>query len=837
MKDELTPDRTISHYRIISHLGAGGMGEVYLGEDTRLKRKVALKLLPAELTESRDRLQRFEQEASAASALNHPNIITIYEIGEADQRCFIATEFIDGRTLRQEIARGRMTLSKALDIAIQVAGALDSAHAAGIIHRDIKPDNIRRDGYVKVLDFGLAKLTEPTRRIHETDSKAATRVLVKTDPGMVMGTAHYMSPEQARGLPIDARTDIWSLGVVMYEMVAGRIPFEGATPTDVIVSVTQNEPPPLARYANDFPSELEWIIAKALRKERDERYQTAREMATDLKRLKQRLQFEAELERSAVPNLSSEEPAGSRASTGTSAVPSGSSAPTSAAAAAAPTSSAEYLVREIRSHKRGAIAVLGIFAVAFMTAAYFLFLPRRAGAIESIAVLPLVNASGDANADYLSDGISESLINNLTQVPKLRVLARSTVFRYKGKEVDPQKVGRELGVRAVLTGRVQQRGDNLVIQADLIDVDNGSELWGEQYNRSISDLLAVQQDIAREITTKLRLKLSGEEEKQLTRRDAANTEAYHLYLKGRFYWNKRTEESLKQGLEYFNQAIAKDPNYALAYVGLADSYTVLGDAEFIAPGEAFPKAKAAAMKALEIDDKLGEAHASLGLSLMSDWDWPGVEREYKRAIEVNPSYASVHQWYGIYLSNKGQFDEALAEMKRAQELEPLSLNINNNLAYQFSFKRQYDEAIQQFRKTLELDPNFARAHTGLGRVYVQEGRFEEAIAELQKAVSLSGQPEPVLKAVLGHTYAISGKRDEARKVLDEMVELSKRRYVSAYAIAMVYAGLGEKEQAFASLEKAYGERAGRLQYLRADREWDSLRSDSRFADLLRRIRL
>ncbi len=841
MKESLTRGTTISHYRILSQLGAGGMGEVYLAQDTsELERTVAIKLLPAEVASNQQRMQRFVQEARTVSALNHPNILTIYEFGQADAVRFIATEYVDGVTLREHMSSRRMKLHEVLDVAMQVAGALDAAHEAKVVHRDIKPENImirRRDHIVKVLDFGLAKLTMPPSA--QIDTQAPTRF--KSDPGTVVGTANYMSPEQVRALEVDPRADIWSLGVVLYELVAGRLPFEGATTGDVIAAIIEREPPALARFA-PVPHQLERIVTKALAKDRDERYQTVKDLLIDLKALRRELEFAAELDRTVAPDLRTTtgetRPSDRYQAAGTAP----QSGPHTAAVGQVSTaSSAEYLVREIRSHKRGAIAVLGIFVVAFMTAAYFLFLPRRAGAIDSIAVLPLVNASGDANADYLSDGISESLINNLTQVPKLRVLARSTVFRYKGKEVDPQKVGRELGVRAVLTGRVQQRGDNLVIQADLIDVDNGSELWGEQYNRSISDLLAVQQDIAREITAKLRLKLSGAEEKQLVSRDSSNTEAYQLYLKGRYYWNKRTGDDLKKSIEYFQQAIEKDSRYALAYAALADAYNVIGvyTRPQIPPKDTFPKAKEAALKALELDDSLAEAHVALAYEKAHfEWDWPGAEKEFKRAIELNPNYANAHYFYAVsYLWPMGRLDDAVAEFKRALEIEPMSLIMNTNLGWNYYFLRQYDRAIQQYQKTLEIDPNFRTARRRLIEAYEQKEMYEQALAEAEKVVDPREAEGLARFVAVKAAFKQSGAKGYWQTLLDQNKEWAKKEYVPPSFIAEHAVRVGDTNQAFEWIEKALAARDEWLTYIKIDPHFDSLRSDPRYPDVLRRLGL
>ncbi len=440
--------------------------------------------------------------------------------------------------------------------------------------------------------------------------------------------------------------------------------------------------------------------------------------------------------------------------------------------------------------------------------------------------------------EYLSDGITESLINTLSQLPNLKVLARTTVFSYKNRAVDPIKVGRELGVRAVLTGRVVQREGALIIQADLLDVKDGSQLWGEQYHRKFSDVLAVQEEIAKQISERLRLKLTGEEQKRLTRHHTENAEAYQLYLKGRYYWNRRTAESLNKGVEYFQQAIDKDPNYALAYAGLTDSYSLLGSSTGgLSPKETFSKAKAAAAKALAIDDTLAEAHAALALvHLRYDWDWSATEREIKRAIALNPNYATTYHWYADYLVVMGRLDEAIAQIKRAQELDPLSLIINTVLGLRFYHARQYDLAIEQCQKTVEMDPNFAQAHFALGEAYEAKAKYEEAIAALQKATSLA-PTSPFLFSALGHAYAVSGQVDKAMKILDQLQKLSRQRYVSPHEMAMIYTGLGEKDQAFTWLEKAYADRVWRLPFLNVDPRFDSLRSDPRFADLVRRVGL
>jgi len=793
----------LGRYEIRSKIGAGGMGEVYLAQDTKLDRQVALKILPPEFASDADRMRRFVLEAKSASALNHPNIITIYEIDEADSAHFIATEFIDGETLRERMNGAPIKLLEVLDLAAQIASALSVAHAAGIVHRDIKPENImlRRDGIVKILDFGLAKLSENVVT-GTVDTEAATKGLVQTEPGVVVGTADYMSPEQVRGLALDARTDIFSIGVVLYEMVAGRRPFEGATIGDLIVSILERKPAALATYRREMPETLEWIVSKVLRKDRDERYQTAKDMATDLRRLKQSIEIDAEME----PRKHS--------GTGGGTVSADNGGRAATQIVRAPAKISDLSRTETPVLKR-----------------------RSRKTIDSLAILPLVNASGDPNAEYLSDGITESIINSLSQISKLRVMARSTVFRYKGLEVDPQTVGRELGVRAVLTGRVLPLGDYMVIGTELVDTADGSQLWGEQYRRSVLDIFAVQEEISREISGKLRLRLTGAEKKRLTKRYTENTEAYHLYLKGRYYENKFfNEAAFKKAIDCFQQAIERDPAYALAYAGLADGYIRLSTFNVTPSREGFAKARAAVLKALEIDDTLAEAHTSLARIKSSfDWDWPGAEEEFRWAIKLNPNYATAHHLYGRHLMIMGRLDEATVEIRQASELDPLALNIHTDLSAPLFFARQYDRAIESLRKTLEMDPNFALAHGRLGGAYEFKGMYEEAIAEFQRVVELSGSRPGTLAAFAG-AYAASGRADQARDILDRLKEQSQRGHVSPCDIAEIHAALGEKDQAFEWLEKAYEARSSDLRFLKVNPSFpDSLRLDPRFADLLRRV--
>ena len=790
--------QTVGNYAILSLIDTGGMGEVYLAEDTRLGRQVAVKLLPSCFGVDVERLRRFQQEARAASALNHPNILTIHEVGEASGRQFLATEFIEGITLRQRMAQSRLELPEALEIGTQIASALAAAHHAHIVHRDVKPENImiRHDGYVKVLDFGLAKLTELPA------AKSDSPTLVSTDPGMVMGTARYMSPEQARGLSADPRTDIWSLGVVLYEMIAGRAPFEGPTVTDIIVSIVEKNQLPLTYYTPSTPVEVEWIVGKALSKDREERYQTAKDFWNDLRRFKQRLQIAHEL-----GALGQSHPNGQG--------PSVTSSRQSAHSFARP------LKKTAGSSRASASG------------------PRRSrSAISSLAVLPLANVSSDPDAEYLCDGITETIINNLSRLPRLKVMARATVFRYKGQEIDPQVVGSELNVRAVMTGRVLHIGDDLLIAIELVDVRDGSQLWGEQYKRKLADILEVQEEIAKRISEKLAVRLSGAEQKQLVKRHTENPEAYQAYLKGRYYWNKRTPQGFLKGIEYFERATSIDPDYSVAYSGLADCYTLLNYAGGLKPKEAMPKALAAAKRALQIDDSLPEAHNSLAaVKFWYEWDWVGAEREYRRAIQLDPHYASAYHWYCWFLLAMGRFDEAIEAGNRALEIDPLALPINMAGGKTYFYARQFENSIRQSQKTLEMDPGFMPALFYLARAYHETGRREEAIEIARKLVDISGGL-PSVTAFLG--YMCTGARtEESRRILETLLPVteSDRMYISAFVIALIYAGLGETDRALEWLEKACEERSLLIVYLDVDPAFDNLRTEPRFLEMRQRIGL
>ncbi len=790
----IPPQTNLGHYEILSKLGAGGMGEVYLARDKNLDRLLALKILPAEVSNDKQRRMRFTQEARAASALNHPNIAHIYEISEVEGFSFIAMEYVEGESLEQRLAHP-ISCFEVIQIGHQAADALAQAHTKRIIHRDIKSSNIMLTsrGQVKILDFGLAKF-------QHTETSGDQPTQVKTEANAVVGTVPYMSPEQALGKAIDHRSDIFSLGVVLYQLVTGRLPFSGKTAPETLNLITNAEPEAMARFNYEVPAELERIIRKCLEKDRESRYQSAADLVVDLKNLQRDSQSSVAL--------------------------------------------ASLKTTKTRRRASGlgliVIAVMALSITGFYWYRHSEKVDRRVvpQTVGSIAVLPFANSNGDQNSEYLSDGITESIINSLSQLTSLRVMARATMFRYKGKEVDPQIVGRDLQVDAVLTGRVLQQNNTLVIQADLMNVSDGSQLWGEHYTRKLDDVFAIQDEIAKQITDRLRRRLTGEEQKLVTKHYTENTEAYDLYLKGRYFSGKGTEDGHKKAIEYYQQATALDPNYALAYVGIASSYASLGGVlGFQSPRENYPKSKEFAMRALALDETLAEAHSALATySLNYEWNWPEAEQQYKRAIELNPNYGSAHSGYGTYLEALGRFDEAVHERQLAQEFDPLSPFAAADVGYPLYYARQYDEAIKHYRRGLELDPKFSWGHLWIGQVYVQRGMYNEAIDEINQAIQLSGG-DTRARATLGYAFAVAGRRDDAIKVLNELKNLSNERYVSPYFMALIYVGLGDDHQAVAWLEKASEERQSYLILMKAEPVFDRLRADPGFQAIERRVGL
>ncbi|HMV87478.1 MAG TPA: protein kinase [Blastocatellia bacterium] len=845
---ELETGQMISHYRVERRLGAGGMGVVYLAHDTQLNRPVALKLLQADLTQNPARVSRFRQEARAVSALNHPNILTIYKVGQAKEKeggaHFIATEFVDGQTLREHCRKDSLPLGKALDVLIQVAAALTAAHEAGIIHRDIKPENImlRRDGLVKVLDFGLAKLTDKWRdremgrqgdggterhKLSPSPHPPIPSSSFSTAPGIVMGTVSYMSPEQARGLEVDHRSDLFSLGVVMYELLSGHAPFTGETTADVLAALLSGDPRPLNAYRTALPAALQEIVNRALAKPLDERYQSARAIGDDLKRLKEELEFEAKLKGYAggkddILML----PVGATANSAeqttfaTRAIAQPAAKPKAATAALSPRN----------------LSLIALALLLTLTALIY-WQPWRGKTIDSVAVLPFVNATNDPQMEYLSDGLTESLIDNLSQLTSLRVISRSAAFVYKDRETDPVGIGKNLKVSAVVKGRVLQEGNQFHIQLELLRTADAESLWSETFQGPLNGVLALQEELSRNIAQKLRQQLSNTERTQIAKRQTQNSEAFPLYLQGIFYWNKRTAAGMTQAMDYFKQAIEKDPSYAMAYVGLSDAYSALSAYHVKPPMEVMPPAREAAAHALRIDDQLAEAHASMG-RLLTDyyWDWDYADREFQRAIQLKPGYSNTHLWYSSLLASLGKFDDAVREANLALELDNYSPVARTQLGSILYRSRRYDEAVAVLQKMLDQEPNSLTALNYLALCHLKQEKYDDAISEFQKAVAAAPK-FPDFTALLGFAYGLTGQPDRARQSLAKLDEFARITYVAPSNYGAVYAGLGNLDKAFEYLEKTYEERSPNIRALKTDPIYDVLRNDARFTEMLRRVKL
>ncbi len=858
----ITAGTHLGHYEIRSKIGAGGMGEVYLARDTKLDRKVALKILPAELAANQDRMRRFVQEAKAAAALNHPNIATIHEIGESEGVNFIAMEFVDGVTLREKLHDERSELKVLLRYLLQVAEGLAKAHGSGIVHRDLKPDNIMvtRDGHAKILDFGLAKLIETAGQKPDPGSpdgqpgwggggegglgEAATAMMPvqHSTPGVVMGTVGYMSPEQAQAKPVDQRSDIFSFGCLLYEAATGQKAFAGDSIVDTLHKIIHDPAPSIVDLNPAAPTELQRVIRKCLAKDPAKRYQTIRDTANDLEELIEELKGTADIERSVAPSASAPTTVGALKSGGTS-IGDQRAASSTASASQQPPSSAEYVVAGIKQHKL-ATAISLLVLVAGLTALGLYLRGRKADvAITSIAVMPFVNESGNADVEYLADGMTETLISSLSNIPNLSVKARSTVFYYKGKEASPQKIGEELKVQAVLLGRVSQRGDDLKLSLELVNTQTQDVIWSEQYNRKQSDLVSLQSEIAKTVSDKLRLKLSATEQERVSKTSTTNPEAQQLYLKGRFHWNKRNTDDFQKAREYFQQAIANDPNYALAYAGLADTLVLLPNTGNFRPSEYMPLAKQSVQNALEIDPNLAEAHASLGHILTYDYDLKGAERELKKAIELDPKYPSAHQWLSEVYMYQGNNEQALSEINKALELDPLSMIINNVKGRVFDSGGKLDEALAQYKKSVELFPDAMSVRSNLATDYEAKGMYSEAIEQRLIQLKLFGfSPENIKNLQLA--FEKNGYKGFVQKQLDiqldsqrSSLEKDKNAYLPGFRIAIDYARLQDKDKTFEYLNKAYDQREPQIPELKIRLPFKFLRDDPRFKELLRKVGL
>jgi len=798
--------QTVSHYRVLEKLGGGGMGVVYKAEDTKLHRFVALKFLPEGLTVDAQTLSRFEREAQAASTLNHPNICTIYEVGEHNGQPFIAMEYLDGQTLKHQISGKPLPQESVVELGIEIADALDAAHSKGIVHRDIKPANIfvTERGHAKILDFGLAKLTPAGGALNLSAMPTAGELDQLTRPGAVIGTVAYMSPEQVRGEELDSRTDLFSFGVVLYEMVTGVLPFRGETSGVIAEAILNRAPVAPVRLNPEVTPKLEEIVNKALEKDRKLRCQSAAEIRTDLQRLKR----DSDSGRTAFGSVT--------------------------------------MPPQARRYKRGITAAAVSIAALLIALAVFMNiggvrdrLLGKAGVqqIRSLAVLPLENLSRDPEQEYFADGMTEQLITDLAQINALKVISRTSVMRFKGARTPLPQIAQELGVDAVIEGSVQRSGDRVRITAQLIDARADQHLWARSYERDLRDVLALQDEVAQAIANELKIELAANGPLRHGSSRPVDPQAYEAFLKGRYYSSKRSADDLKKSIEYFQAAIEKDPNYASAYSGMADAYALLGYRGNLPTSEALSNAKAAALKAVALDDSLAEAHASLAfIAETYEWDWPTAEREYKRALELNSGYAESHNWYAGFLLYQGRYEEGIAQAKRARELDPLSLPINNALGGRLLLAGRDSEAIEQIQKTLEMDPNFALGHNQLGWAYIKGGKYEEAIAEFQKWQVLSGSdPDEALD--LGFAYAVGGKKDVARKMLARLKKKRERTFVSPASLGILCGALGEKDEAFEWLDKAYDLRDPQLTFLKVGPKFTPLRSDPRFQDLLRRMRL
>ena len=779
--------REISHYKITRLIGTGGMGVVYEGIDLALSRAVAIKVVSRTEAGVPGAKRRLRKEAQAAAAISHPNIAHVYEIGESESLNYIVMELVQGEPLDRKFKHRSLEEHTALDLTIQVVSALEAAHARHIIHRDIKPSNIMvtADGHVKVLDFGLAKSTAATSP--EELSATVTR------PGLILGSVQYMSPEQALGEVVDERTDLFSVGAVIYELVTGAAAFQGQTATEILAKVMQVPPDAISRYTHAVSPELERIIQKCLEKDKNRRYQSATELLLDLNNLKRDLDRggSGRVTRLSLPDR-------------------------------------RWLLKA-----SGGVGALAVAAFAFKAAR------SSSATLDRLAVLPFLNLTGDAQLDYLSEGLTDNLINQLSQLKEVVVRPRNSVAGYREPyrrgELNLHEVGNKLNVRGVLTGRIAKEAEMIVVSAELTDVEADRQLWGDRFRQAMSSIFLAQEQLAREIASKLNVRISPEERARLQRRPTENSDAQHAYLKGRYFWNKRTVEDIKKAIEFFNTAIEKDPKFALAHAGLADSYMMLGNA--VHPRDVFPRAHAAAQKAIELDSAAAEPYATLGyVALHYDWNWAQSESSFRAALSLNPNYPTAHSMYARYLSVMGRSDEALVEMRRALELDPLALGISTGIGLCYYLDRKYDAAIDQLKRTLEVESRFTLARFNLGRSYTQKRMYKEAIAEFQAGLKISPSDAGALSE-FAYAYARANQPGEARQILRSVTELATKRYVAPYFPALVHAGLGENKEAIQLLEQAFNDRSSPMVFLKTDPQWDSLRGEAGFQSILEKMAL